>query len=587
MSSRGLEAMAEDLSSDAIFLNKLMPKPTAEAAQPLSMQAAGGGNLHIPGKCEGNEQDDDDQGAIKSDAAVETSTGDTYPIAYICEDGSTCRMKKTSEETKTEPFRAKKTTSKNNNDMNVAYNDSFKETDSNMHTKARDQNPMYTQGTMNPPNDITFNSMYTQCTMDVIPNPMYTQSSMNPPPNQVSRNPMHSRSIMTPLPNEDNSNQMYTQSKINPSPNDVTLNPVYTQSTTNPSPNDDTPNPMYTQSTMNPPPYDDTPNSMYTQSTMNPLPNDDTPNPVYLQSIMAMEPDVSPGQASKSNNSDGNFCTQPSADTRQQGDEVTFIPATNDGKQLKNGDEESVVEAANNEDIKPYAAKYQEDDEPATESIGCDAIQPYAVKYKERDTTAENGQTDSITSDDIDINPYASAYMNQDVIAGGTTSGDNQPTAAPNSNNDVLGNPSSNDATNPTDVVSEERQHVPHALHPNPFYVPNAQHSADWECTRQQVCSVPTAVTVVGLFIVSVVFFWLFFDTNTPAPTVTVDTTFISGPTGVPTPPAVFNSSQHEENHQGPTGCCRFNSSTTAVSNGAQPAAICRSLVEAKTFLRT
>ena len=37
------------------------------------------------------------------------------------------------------------------------------------------------------------------------------------------------------------------------------------------------------------------------------------------------------------------------------------------------------------------------------------------------------------------------------------------------------------------------------------------------ECTRHQVCSVATAVTVLGLFIVGGVFLWLFVGTNTPA----------------------------------------------------------------------
>ncbi|XP_078606581.1 E3 ubiquitin-protein ligase TRIM32-like [Branchiostoma floridae x Branchiostoma japonicum] len=127
-------------------------------------------------------------------------------------------------------------------------------------------------------------------------------------------------------------------------------------------------------------------------------------------------------------------------------------------------------------------------DKPSHGSVECDAVQPYAVRYEVNDVAAENGQTASI-ADDVDIIPYAVAYMERDDMACDTTSGDihtqtgqflQTQTAAPNSTNDVLTNPSSNDG-NSSDVVNEERQHAPDALHPNPMYVPNVQHHVSCE----------------------------------------------------------------------------------------------------------
>eukprot|EP00058_Branchiostoma_floridae_P011550 XP_002597038.1 hypothetical protein BRAFLDRAFT_96187 [Branchiostoma floridae] len=260
------------------------------------------------------------------------------------------------------------------------------------------------------------------------------------------------------------------------------------------------PMPVYTQSTSNLPPNEVNPNPTYTQSIMKPPPNDDNPNPMYLQSTM--EPIVSPGQAFKPNNSNDNNYTQPSVATRRQDNDVIFMSANSDGNsclqpyavtKLQDDEKESVVEEANNEDnpcIQPYAVRYQGNDEHSLGPVECGVIQPYAVRYEENDVTAlsdittENGQTDRTASDDVDIKPYAVAYMERDDKACDTTSGDShthtgqslqKPTTASKSINDVLANPSSND-TNPTDLVSEERQHIPDALIPNPMYVPNVQH---------------------------------------------------------------------------------------------------------------
>eukprot|EP00058_Branchiostoma_floridae_P014821 XP_002600309.1 hypothetical protein BRAFLDRAFT_66811 [Branchiostoma floridae] len=140
---------------------------------------------------------------------------------------------------------------------------------------------------------------------------------------------------------------------------------------------------------------------------MDPPPNEVNPNPMYLQSTT--EPNASPGPASNSNNSDGIPYTQPSADTRQQGDEVTFIPANNNSNQR----------------LQSFAASQQQD-------------------------------------------------------------GDG-PAASDSTNNDVMIKLSGSDPNTP-DRVSDERQHVPNAVNPNPMYVPNVRHAAACGCCS----SVPT-----------------------------------------------------------------------------------------------
>eukprot|EP00058_Branchiostoma_floridae_P012594 XP_002598082.1 hypothetical protein BRAFLDRAFT_85701 [Branchiostoma floridae] len=314
-------------------------------------------------------------------------------------------------------------------------------------------------------------------------------------------------------------NPMYTQSSKDPPPNDVTPNPMYTESAMNP--NDATTyNPMYTESTMNPSSNEDNPNPMYTQSTMNPSSNEVNPNQMYLQTTTELN--VSPGLASKSSNSDDNPCSQSSAETRQQGDEVTFIPANSDGNQrlqpyavtkLQGGDEESVVETANignNPRLRPYAVKCLKPlKKSVVESASCDVARPYAVRYQKE--TVESANNDS----DPYIQPYAVRYDEPAIQAT-----DRVPAASDGINNDVVTNPLSNDG-NPPGLVSDERQHVPNVLHPNPINAPNAQHPSACENHLQ----------------------W----------NATVATVFTSGPTGyyssVPTPPAVSNSSQLKESY--------------------------------------
>eukprot|EP00058_Branchiostoma_floridae_P012593 XP_002598081.1 hypothetical protein BRAFLDRAFT_85702 [Branchiostoma floridae] len=313
-------------------------------------------------------------------------------------------------------------------------------------------------------------------------------------------------------------------------------NPMYTRGTMDPPPDDVTPNPMYTQSTMDPSSNEDIPNPMYTQSTMNPSSNEVNPNPMYLQSTT--EPSVSPGPTSKSNNSDGNPCSQSSAVTHQQGDEVTFMPANNDGNQClepyavtrqQDGDEEGVIETANignSPCLRPYAVKCLKPFRKSTvESASCDATQPYAVRYQEE-----------IANNDSDpyIQPYAVRYQEDDEFP--IEVPDCVPAASDSINNDVLTNFSTNDPNIP-DLVSDERQHVPNALNRNPMYVPNVQHPAPY--------GNPTArADRDSGFHRYPWYSWVLQICSHSARCLQQLTAHSS----IPTPPAVPNSSQREEN---------------------------------------
>eukprot|EP00058_Branchiostoma_floridae_P012635 XP_002598123.1 hypothetical protein BRAFLDRAFT_85659 [Branchiostoma floridae] len=105
----------------------------------------------------------------------------------------------------------------------------------------------------------------------------------------------------------------------------------------------------------------------------------------------------------------------------------------------------------------------------ADESASCDVTQPYVVKYQKEIVESANNDSEPY------IQPYAVGYQEDDEPPSGAP--DSGPAASSSINNDVTTNLSSNDG-NPTDLVSEERQHVPNALNPNPMYVPNVQRPA-------------------------------------------------------------------------------------------------------------
>ncbi|KAI8513675.1 hypothetical protein Bbelb_079990 [Branchiostoma belcheri] len=179
--------MAENLPSNTVpkaivvrneFFGEGMAKPDTGTLPSTFRQAAEGASQHISGRCEGNKDNDDENLSDTSDAAAENihtidigpGEFDTYAIAYICKEQS-IRMKKTTEETKNKPFHATKTAPDNTNNDNDTETSTFKANDSNLHTQARDPNPMYTQ-------NIKPQTMY--AANDVNPNPMYLQSSPGP-----------------------------------------------------------------------------------------------------------------------------------------------------------------------------------------------------------------------------------------------------------------------------------------------------------------------------------------------------------------------------------------------------------------------
>ncbi|KAI8500820.1 hypothetical protein Bbelb_216380 [Branchiostoma belcheri] len=193
------------------FFGEGMAKPDTGTVPPTFRQVAEGASHHISGRCEENKDNDDENLSNTSDAAAENSQTidigpgefDTYAIAYICKEQA-IRMKKA----------ASKTAPDNSNDDIHLETSTFNANDSNVHTQARDPNPMYTQN-MNPQpmdakNDVNPNPMYLQRTMELIaspgparnPNPMYTRNATN-------TYPTHSR-------NEVNPNPTYLQSSPGP-----------------------------------------------------------------------------------------------------------------------------------------------------------------------------------------------------------------------------------------------------------------------------------------------------------------------------------------------------------------------------------
>eukprot|EP00058_Branchiostoma_floridae_P012637 XP_002598125.1 hypothetical protein BRAFLDRAFT_85657 [Branchiostoma floridae] len=141
------------------------------------------------------------------------------------------------------------------------------------------------------------------------------------------------------------------------------------------------------------------------------------------------------------------------------------------------------------------------------------------------DAAAENRQTIDISPGD-NFDTYAIAYICKDhstyvkksleetktiatIVASNSSHNndmnlkdDEPPIMAPDSgqaasdsiNNDVLTTPSGS-AENPTDIVSEESQHVPNALNQNPMYVPNVQHPTACESSPQLTTTVASTLT--------------------------------------------------------------------------------------------
>eukprot|EP00058_Branchiostoma_floridae_P009844 XP_002595332.1 hypothetical protein BRAFLDRAFT_87569 [Branchiostoma floridae] len=160
--------------------------------------------------------------------------------------------------------------------------------------------------------------------------------------------------------------------------------------------------------------------------------------------------------------------------------------------------------------IQPYAVKYQEDLESAHGPADCEVIPPYVVKYQVHDDSGsdsplvktgvanQNGQT-NVASDDVDIEPYAAAYMDQ------------------------------------VDIPKQDRPFPSQWLLQTPPTMSARKDKISRMRFIQMRCTCQTSNTLqLGL-------------------TTTLATTFTSGPTEccstVPTPPTVSNSSQREEHH--------------------------------------
>ncbi|CAH1263906.1 TRIM3 [Branchiostoma lanceolatum] len=198
--------------------------------------------------------------------------------------------------------------------------------------------------------------------------------------------------------------------------------------------------------------------------------------------------------ASSTANSDGVPDIQPYAVANQEG----CVPAS----RTADSDGVSYIQpyaVANQEDgvladspfIHPYAVAYQEDNSDDTHSI-----KPYAVRFEDKgdddrdmssksDAADENGQS----IDDVNIIPYAVAYMSQDDTA---TVEEAQAGQASSTGNDLSfdssgrGSSKHESDSQPTDGTMPDppaaRVQVRNVLVPNPMYVPNAQPAAEANC---------------------------------------------------------------------------------------------------------
>eukprot|EP00058_Branchiostoma_floridae_P013516 XP_002599004.1 hypothetical protein BRAFLDRAFT_79937 [Branchiostoma floridae] len=185
-------------------------------------------------------------------------------------------------------------------------------------------------------------------------------------------------------------------------------------------------------------------------------------------------------------------------------------------------------------------------------------VEPYAVKYLEDIADSANNDSDTY------IQPYAVGYQKDDEPPIGTS--DCESAASSSLNNDALTNLSSN-GTNPSDLVGEERQHVPNALHPdpNPMYVPNVQHPA--ACAT---CAFGDLVCYTSFALLDFVLRVAYADVVLlePAETVTPGTPGCCS--SVPTPPGVSNSSQRTESYPQLTVASTLTTSQTG-SSGSVP----------------
>ncbi|XP_078596982.1 uncharacterized protein LOC144873471 isoform X2 [Branchiostoma floridae x Branchiostoma japonicum] len=159
-------------------------------------------------------------------------------------------------------------------------------------------------------------------------------------------------------------------------------------------------------------------NTMYTQTTLNSGQSQgqhtSSYNPLYLPSDESANPTFVSSPQSESRlleTSESHILETSSVTVEDTAEAVTVISAR----------------ATGNEDLKDDTAQGRpgtgnEESASSRQADIHDSIQPYAVRYHDDDmltgsAASQNGETDGVTSDDVDIQPYAVAYMGQDDVA--------------------------------------------------------------------------------------------------------------------------------------------------------------------------
>ncbi|XP_035676333.1 uncharacterized protein LOC118415695 [Branchiostoma floridae] len=158
-------------------------------------------------------------------------------------------------------------------------------------------------------------------------------------------------------------------------------------------------------------------NTMYAQRTLesdqNHGQNTSSYNPLYLPSDESANPTFVSNPQPKSRlleTSEPQIFETSSVTVGETAEAVTVVSAP----------------ATGNEDLKDDTAQGRpgtgnEESASSRQADIDDSIQPYAVRYHDDDmltsSASQNGETDVVTSDDVDIQPYAVAYMGQDDVA--------------------------------------------------------------------------------------------------------------------------------------------------------------------------
>ncbi|XP_078664078.1 uncharacterized protein LOC144907145 [Branchiostoma floridae x Branchiostoma belcheri] len=307
--------------------------------------------------------------------------------------------------------------------------------------------------------------------------------------------------------NTENPDSMYA-------PNDVHPNPIYPQHAGNTSPIHQQhamkPNPIYPQNNRNSD-LTDEPNLLHQPAG----PADSDDNPCIQPYAVRYKHEDGDDENRKHAEGDRNHCIQPYAVRykHEDGDDENRNHAEGDRNHCiqpyavrykhEDGDDENRkhAEGDRNHCIQPYAVRYGHDDDnnKDTERDDNPSFLPYAVRYLQTDYDDDNTaqgaaalteQTTETSPTDVDIQPYAVAYMCQDDVAFTASSLEETQTKEPlrkiktvsNNGNDIQSNMSGrgpfNDDTDTlgfTDGHSRLRRvrHPLKTLHPHPTDVQN------------------------------------------------------------------------------------------------------------------